>query len=136
MAEPQDRDVLLAIHADQRRAHFDRDPELLFHNAAEQWTYVRDGHVDRLTRAELIERFRGNFDGIEYREWDDVEPPIIDVSTDGTLAVMIEHVRIRLSRTTDDGSTEELQGIYAGATIYRRSVDGWRSTINITTFAR
>lgn len=136
LTSAQHRDVLLAIHADQRRAHFDRDPELLFRNAAKQWRYVRDGQVDQLTRSELIERFRANFEGTQYQEWDDVEPPIIDVSEDGTLAVMIEHVRIRLSRTTDDGSSDELQGIYAGATVYRRVADGWRSTINVTTFAR
>lgn len=131
-----DRDVLLAIHADQRRAHYEHDPQLLFRNGAEQWTYVRAGQVERLTHAELVERFRVNFNRTRYQEWEDIEPPIIDVSDDGTLAVMVEHVRIRLSRTAEDGSYEELQGVYAGATVYRRDAEGWRSTINITTFDR
>jgi hypothetical protein len=132
----RDRDDLLAIHADQRRAHYERDPELLFRNGAEQWTFVRAGQVERLTYAELVERFRANFSRTQYHEWDDIEPPIIDVSEDGTLAVMVEHVRIRVSRMAEDGSSEELQGVYAGATVYRRDAEGWRSTINITTFDR
>lgn len=138
MPESRDRhhEVLLSIHADQRRAHFERDPELLFRNAAEQWTYVRNGQVDRLTRAELVERFRASLNATEHHEWDDIEPPIIEVSEDGTLAVMVEHVSIRLSRTAEDGSREELQGVYAGATVYRWDAEGWRSTINITTFNR
>jgi hypothetical protein len=138
MPESQERhrDALLAIHADQRRAHFERDPELLFRNAAEQWTYIRDGKIDRLTRSELVERFRAGFADTEHHEWDDIEPPVIEVSEDGTLAVMVEHVNIRLSRTAEDGSREELQGIYAGATVYRRNALGWRSTINVTTFNR
>lgn len=49
---------------------------------------------------------------------------------------MVERVRIRLSRTAEDGSSEELQGIYAGATVYRRNAEGWLSTINITTCDR
>ena len=130
------RDALLAIHADQRRAHFESDPELLFRNAAEQWTYIRNGQVDRLTRSELVERFRVSFAATEHHEWDDIEPPIIDVSEDGTLAVMVEHVSIRLSRTAEDGSREEMHGIYAGATVYRREAGGWQSTINVTTFNR
>lgn len=135
-SQSRDRDVLLAIHADQRRAHFERDPELLFRNAAEQWMYVRGGRVERLTHAELVERFRVNFNRTRYLEWEDVEPPITDISEDGTLAVMVEHVNIRISRTAEDGSSEKLQGVYAGATVYRRDAEGWRSTINIATFDR
>lgn len=135
-SQEHDRDILLAIHADQRRAHFELDPELLFRNAAEQWTYIRNGRVERLTHAELVERFRVNFNATQYQEWEDIEPPIIDVSNDGTLAVMVEHVNIRLLRTAEDGSREELQGVYAGATVYRRDAEEWRSTINITTFNR
>jgi hypothetical protein len=131
-----DRDALLAIHASQRRAHYERDPELLFRHAAEKWTYVRDGRVEQLSHSQLVEQFRATFSGVQYHEWEDVVPPRVDISNDGTLAVMVEHVRIRLSRTNEDGSHEELTGIYAGATVYRRDADEWRSTINIATFER
>lgn len=82
MAESHDRELLLAAHADHRRAHYERDPELLFRDAAEQWTYVRDGQIEQLSHAELVERFRINFSRCHYHEWDDVQPPSIEISED------------------------------------------------------
>ncbi len=47
---------------------------------------------------------------------------------------MVNRVGIRLTRTRDDGSTEELHGVYAGATVYMQNGRGWRSILNVATF--
>jgi hypothetical protein len=129
-----DREALLAIHEEERQAHYGLDAELLFRHAAETWTYVRDGRAEEVSRSELIERFRTSFGRAHYDEWEDIEPPRIEISEDGTLAVMVNRVGIRLTRTHDDGSTEELHGVYAGATVYKQNGLGWRSILNVSTF--
>ncbi len=129
-----DREALLAIHEEERQAHYGLDAELLFGHAAETWTYVRDGRVEEVSRSELIERFRTSFGRTHYDEWEDIDPPRIEISDDGTLAVMVNRVGIRLTRTRDDESTDELHGVYAGATVYMRNGRGWRSILNVATF--
>src|SRR5215469_5042966 len=91
----RERAALLELHASVRRAHFETDVGLLVANDAEEWVNVRDGTITWRRREDVADFFRTYFEGATYHEWDDVEPPIVRVSDDGTLAWMIVHVRVR-----------------------------------------
>lgn len=112
-----------------RRAHFETDVELLVANDAEEWINVRDATIIRRRREDVADFFRAYFEGATYLEWDDVEPPIVRVSDDGTLAWMITHVRVR--RTRDD---RELRFNYAGIETYEKRDGRWVKVVEVGTF--
>jgi len=58
-----------------------------------------------------------------------VEPPIVRVSDDGTLAWMIVHVRVR--RTKGD---RELRFDYAGIETYEKRGGRWVKVVEVGTF--
>lgn len=64
-----------------------------------------------------------------YDEWDDVEPPLVRISDDGTLAWMIIYVRVR--RTKGD---RELRFTYAGIETYEKRDGRWLKVVEVGTF--
>jgi ketosteroid isomerase-like protein len=124
-----ERAALLELHASVRRAHFETDAEAVVAHDADEWINVRDATIIRRRRDEMAAFFREYFAGATYHEWDDVEPPIVSVSDDGTMAWMIVHVRVR--RTADDG---ELRFMYAGIETYEKRDGRWVKVVEVGTF--
>jgi len=125
----RERVALLELHASVRRAHFETDAALLVANDAEEWVNIRDGTITRRRREDAADFFRTYFEGVTYHERDDVEPPIVRVSDDGTLAWMIVHVRVR--RTKGD---RELRFDYAGIETYEKRGGRWVKVVEVGTF--
>jgi hypothetical protein len=125
----RERAALLELHANVRRAHFETDVDLLVANDAQEWINVRDATITRRRREDVADFFRTYFEGATYLEWDDVEPPIVSVSADGTLAWMIIHVRVR--RTRGD---RELRFSYAGIETYEKRGGRWVKVVEVGTF--
>jgi hypothetical protein len=123
--------TLLELHANVRRAHFETDVEQLLANDAEESINVRDAKVVRRRREEDVRRFTEYFDGATYHEWDDIEPPIVSISNDASLAWMIVNVRVR---RTKDG--EELRFRYAGISTYEKRDGRWIKVVEVGTFER
>jgi hypothetical protein len=125
----RERTALLELHASVRRAHFETDAEAVVAHDADEWINVRDATITQRHRDEMAAFFRGYFAGATYNEWDDVVPPIVSVSDDGTLAWMIVHVRVR--RTADD---VELRFTYAGIETYEKRDGRWVKVVEVGTF--
>jgi hypothetical protein len=111
------RATLLAFHDAQRRAHLERDADAMVALLAEGQIDVRDGVVRRPTRAETLARFERYFGAVEFLAWEDLEPPVITMSDDGTLATMVVQKLVRL-RTADP----------AGGTRVERTLFAWLAT--------
>jgi hypothetical protein len=125
---------LLKLHATGRRAHFQTDAELLFSGAIDDFVSVSSGKISRPTVSESKARFREVFRGAKYYEWDDVEPPIIRISNDGSMAWMIVRVRVRRSKKDSAGVEREEKFIYAGITTFEKREGRWVGTSNVSTF--
>jgi hypothetical protein len=132
----QERAALLEIHAQDRRAHFGRDVDLLLAHNADQFISVSNGEIHTSTPADQKAFFTDYFAGATYHEWDDLEPPIVRISNDASMAWMIVHTRVR--RTTRlEGSEEarETSFIYAGIMTYEKQDGKWVRVANVSTFA-
>jgi hypothetical protein len=125
----RERAALLDLHASVRRAHFETDVDLLVANDADEWINIRDATIIRRRRDDVVDFFRTYLEGATYHEWDDVEPPIVRVSDDGTLAWMI--VRVRVRRTKGD---RELRFTYAGIETYEKRDGRWVKVVEVGTF--
>lgn len=125
---------LLRMHRQSREAHFKTDADLLLQNAPEEMISVRDGKIQRSSKAEGQARFAEYFRGAKYTEWDDIEEPIVRISRDGTMAWMITRIRVRRTQKDASGKEQEEKFVYAGIMTYEK-VDGrWMRVANVSTF--
>lgn len=124
---------LLQLHRSAREAHFQTDVDSLLSRAGDPLIYVRDGRLLRRSKAELRSQFERYFESARYDEWDDLEPPIVQVSGDGTLGWTISRVRVRRSQQTSTGVAHELF-VYAGITTYEKRNGEWTEVANVSTF--
>jgi hypothetical protein len=133
----QERAALLQIHAQSRRAHFERDVDLLLANGADEFISVSNGRIDRPSREGQKAFFTEYFKGATYYEWDDMEPPIIRISEDATLAWMIVRTNVRrTTRIEESGEERETRFVYAGIMTYEKQDGVWRRVANVSTFAQ
>lgn len=81
-----DVNLLLASNERQRQAHMENNADLLVAEMANNVLTVQRGELKSYNQKELEARWRGYFARVKYEVWDDLEPPIINVSEDGSLA--------------------------------------------------
>lgn len=126
---------LLALHRDERRAHFDHDVKFLLAHVASQLLDIRDGRVDRISRDVVREKFEEYFKSAHFSAWDDVEPPIVRVSADGTMGWMIVRVRIAYTETDTSGKTTNANTVGAWMSAYEKQNGTWIMTAVASTFS-
>lgn len=130
-----EKSALLEIHRRDRQAHFETDIDLLLSHGASEFISVSNGEIHRSSLAEQRAFFTDYFKGATYYEWDDLEPPIVQVSDDATMAWMI--VRTQVHRTTQvegSGESREIKFIYAGIMTYEKQDGKWLRVANVSTF--
>jgi hypothetical protein len=125
---------LLKVHRADREAHFRTDVALLLERNQDEFIYVGEGKIHRTKKSDSRKQFEEYFRDAKYSEWDDLEPPIISVSKDASMAWMI--VRIRVKRTQKDASGVERESkfIYAGIMTYEKQGGKWMRVANVSTF--
>jgi hypothetical protein len=121
-----DRAELLRLHEEQRVAHLTADADLLISALADDFTNISEGRIERPDRELNRARFQGYLDSVEFLEWDDISPPVIRISADGTMAYVMVHKRVRLLR--DGSSDKEEHTVYAWLETYEKRDGVWRLT--------
>ena len=127
---------LLEIHKADRRAHFSTDVELLLSRSSDDFVTVSEGKIYRVKRAESKAMFDEYFTNATYHEWDDLEPPIVRVSNDASMAWMIVRTRVRRTQKNSTGQEKEESFVYAGIMTYEKRDGKWRRVANVTTMQR
>ena len=130
----KERDELLKVHQADREAHFQTDVNLLLRHSAGEFISVSNGKVSKSTREDVKQFFEGYFKNAKYYEWDDLEPPIIRVSNDASLAWMIVRVKVRRTQRDATGSETERSFVYAGIMTYEKQNGKWVRVANVSTF--
>ncbi len=128
------RQELLAIHANDRRAHFATDADALLAYHPDTFINVRDGTIRRMPRDTIRQNFKNYFENAAYQEWDDLEPPIVQIAQDASIAWMIVRTRSRRTKTDDSGNVQQEEFIYAGIMTYEHKDGRWIRTANVSTF--
>jgi ketosteroid isomerase-like protein len=109
----------------ERAAHVGRDASLLVSLFADDFINVGAGRVTRPTRAESLAGFQAYFDQSEFLAWDDVEPPLIRISSDGSMAYVVVRKRVHLISSGPDGSREARETTFAWMEAWERLGDAW-----------
>ncbi|HYP41945.1 MAG TPA: hypothetical protein VEX13_16425 [Chloroflexia bacterium] len=133
----QEKAELLEIHAKDRQAHFGRDVDLLLSHGTDEFISVSNGEIHRSTLAEQRAFFTAYFTGATYYEWDDLEPPIVHVSGDASMAWMIVRTKVRrATRLEGSGEEREIEFVYAGIMTFEKQAGKWARVANVSTFAQ
>jgi hypothetical protein len=130
----QEHTALLRVHATDRRAHFETNVDLLLAHAADQFISVSAGQIFRMTKAEVRAMFEASFREAKYYEWDDLEPPIVRISADASMAWMIVRTTVRRTQSDSSGTQQERSFIYAGIMTYEKQDGRWVRVANVSTF--
>lgn len=82
----KERELLLLSNDNQRKAHMENDLDLLLADMADTVVTVQRGAIRLEAKSDMYERWQSYFASVKYLAWDDLEPPLIEVSKDGSLA--------------------------------------------------
>lgn len=107
-----------------REAHFNRDADLLVSSVSDDFISVDSGEVTRPNRKSSRDRFQAYFDAVEFIEWDDLEPPVIRISRDGSMAYVIVRKRVRLKVLAENGREENI--VFAWMETWEKEKGAWK----------
>lgn len=120
-----DRAALLRLRDEQRAAHLEKDAERLVSSFSDSFLSIEEGEVERPSRPESLRAFRSYLESVEFLEWEDIEPPVIRISADGSMAYVIVHKRVRLVPV--GGGTPRLT-VYAWLETWEKRDGEWELT--------
>jgi len=125
---------LLKVHRADREAHFRTDVAMLLERNQDEFIYVGEGKIYRTKKSDGRKQFEEYFRDAKYSEWDDLEPPIISVSKDASMAWMIVRIRVKRTQKDTSGVERESKFIYAGIMTYEKRGGKWMRVANVSTF--
>lgn len=134
-AQKQGEAELLDLHKQERRAHFEHDANFFLAHIGYQLLDVRDGQVNRMSRGDVRAKFVEYFKNANFLAWDDVEPPIVRISTDGNTGSMIVRVRIVYTESDQSGKKTDQSTVGAWMSAYEKRNGTWVMTVVTSTFA-
>lgn len=124
--QSEDVNELLRMHYRDRAAHFNHDASVIFANFADEYFSVGNGRLNTPDREAGRKRLQAYFDASTFLEWDDIAPPVIRVSEDGSMAYILVHKKVRLLDKNNNGK-EEIE-VYAWTTTLRKISGKWKVT--------
>lgn len=128
----KEKSAVLETHRLAREAHFKRDVEAMLAGAADEVINVAQGQIRRVPKQQTRQFLTGYMNGATYLEWDDLEPPIVRVSADGTMAWLAVRVRSRRTKKDAQGAEKEEAFVFSGLMVLEKQNGKWLRVANAT----
>lgn len=119
---------LLKLHDQAKEAHLAYNAELFIELFAENLTQLQGGNVSTRSKAENLERFRNYFSTYKFIEWEDIKPPVIKISGDGTLATVLVEKRVRGTYKNEQGEEVSDHIVFAWLEVWEKIGGKWKVT--------
>ncbi len=135
----RERLKLLEILDQNRNAHAEQDVDGLVANTVDPYIQVLNGQVVQHTREDMRQTYAEYFQelGSYAYECEDLEPPIIQIANDASIAWMITRTRLRIRRVQrSEAGAEEHEHIHAGIVTYRKQAGEWVRVASVGTVER
>ncbi len=117
---------LLNLHEKARTAHFDKNVQGFLAEQADEFLNIQNGDITRPTKEQRENRVRAYFDRVTFDTWDDVEPPVIEISDDATLANTFVKKLVVLKLKDESGKVSFDTTHFAWTTTYKKLDGNWR----------
>ena len=120
--QEREKSALLAINNEQREAHMSNDAGLLVSSMADSVISIDSGEITVVSKSDMEQRFASYFSTVKYSAWDDLVPPSISISNDGSLATMSVKKR---TITSSNGSHADTT-IFAWTSAFKKVNKQWK----------
>ena len=131
---PSDAQQLLALHEEVMRAHRDSDVELLLRAEEDDYVVAGRGEVTRPDRNARRQRLGPYLKATRFSTYADKVPPIVRVSSDGSLGWVIVQVEARGEQTTASGAVQPVEFVSAWIELYEKKDGRWIRVGNVSNF--
>lgn len=121
-----DLNELLRLHEQQKTAHLTYNAELFVEMFAENLTQIQRGNVVSRTKAENLARIKSYFGSFKFIEWENIKPPIVKISRDGTMATIIVQKRVRGTSKNEKGEEIPGQTDFAWLEVWEKFDGKWK----------
>lgn len=118
--------TLLELNENQRQAHLKGDADLLVFDMADSLVSIQDGEIYLSSKEAVQARFSRYFTTITYKKWDDLQPPRIELSLDGSHATVITKKVTEAATLANDSIGEYSEVYWAWMTAYRKVNGEWK----------
>jgi hypothetical protein len=125
----KEKQALLEAHRAGIRAHIELNANALADRVVTEMISASAGKISRRSREDIRKMFTQYFEGATYHEYVDLEPPVVRISDDGSMAWMLTRLRVRRSQ-----NGQESGFVYAGMMTYEKRDGRWVAVANASTF--
>ena len=115
--------AIMVLHNEQRKAHMEKDVSLLTKKGSSDFIEVNRGLIKSPSQQESIQRFQSYFDAVDFVKWDDVSPPVISFSNDGTMATTVVDKLVITKQKSEDGRLDTTH--FAWLAVYKKQNGQW-----------
>ncbi|NNE65764.1 MAG: nuclear transport factor 2 family protein [Pyrinomonadaceae bacterium] len=119
---------LLRLHKVAQTAHLTYDAELFISIFADELTQVQAGSVVTRNKEENLERFKEYFRTFKFTAWENIVPPVIKISNDGSMATVRVQKRVAGDYTDPEGKVHKSETIFAWLEVWEKQNGKWKVT--------
>ena len=116
----------MEMHDAQRTYHFGKDSVSFAQQMSEAYVSVNRGLITRPSIQDNISRYNSYFSAVEFVKWDDLNPPVIRFSDDGSMAYTVVDKEVIVEYKISETETILDSGYYAWVAIYKKQAEGWK----------
>jgi hypothetical protein len=131
---PSDTERLLALHEEVLRAHRESNVDLLLAAEEDDYVVANRGEITRPDRKARREGLGPYLRQTRFSRYVDKVPPIVKVSSDGSLGWVIVQVEARGEQTASPGKVEPLEFMSAWIELYEKRNGRWTRVGNVSNF--
>lgn len=117
---------ILALHKAQRVYHFEKDSIAFAQQMSADYVSVNRGQITHPSVQDNISRYNSYFSAVEFVKWDDVSPPVLRFSDDGSMAYTVVDKEVIVEYKLSETETILDSGYYAWVAIYKKQAEGWK----------
>lgn len=131
---PDPRTQLLALHEEVMLAHRESNVDILMRAEASDYFSANRGQITQPTLEARRARFQQYLGTTRFSEYIDLVPPVVRVSSDGSLGWVIVQVRAKGVQTAGDGKSQPIAFESAWVELYERRGATWYRVGNVSNF--
>jgi ketosteroid isomerase-like protein len=128
-----DRQAILRQYATIKAAHFHKDAAAFLSPYDTTWLVVANGAVSTRSHPTAQSQLQAYLDSTTFTEITDLDPPTIEIASDGSIASLLGHVRIRAQHLQPNGTTTPVEFESAFLDIWHKKGGQWRITTHANT---
>jgi len=121
-----ERKAILELHEKQREFHVNEQAEDFVDLMTDEFMSVNRGKIGKPTKEANLKRFEGYFGNVEFEKWDDIQPPVIRISEDGTMAYSIVNKEVIVKYQNDSSLWVRGRTEFSWLAVYKKTKSGWK----------